>query len=176
MNRRVVLFCMTVGLLSLSEVVTAENLDSLSKEKRDKKLIKMAKEVVLRHGPGFYREYKPPVIKSQRVSDKTVDMTVEMIKKYKGRFYYTVEYPYNKKEEIFWGVYSAKVFIWKDTGKVFYIEFGGTIGIENYDMLTEKEKRQIKTVQYHKTRPLKHVRDTFRDPNGEIIRIENRYE
>ena len=176
MNRRVVLFCMTVGLLSLSEVVTAENLDSLSAERRNKKLIKLAKEVVLRHGPGFYREYKPPVIKSQRVSDKTVDMTVEMIKKYKGRFYYTVEYPYNKKEEIFWGVYSAKVFIWKDTGKVFYIEFGGTIGIENYDMLTEKEKRQIKTVQYHKTRPLKHVRDTFRDPNGEIIRIENRYE
>ena len=166
---------MTIGLLSLSEVVTAENLDSLSKEKRDKKLIKMAKEVVLRHGPGFYREYKPPVIKSQRVSDKTVDMTVEMIKKYKGRFYYTVEYPYNRKEEIFWGLYSTKVYVWGDTGKVFNIRFGGFC-IENYDTLTEKEKRQIKTVQYHKTRPLKHVRDTFRDPNGEIIRIEHRYE
>ena len=167
---------MTVGLLSLSEVVTAENLDSLSTERRNKKLIKLAKEVVLRHGPGFYREYKPPVIKSQRVSDKTVDMTVEMIKKYKGRFYYTVEYPYNKKEEIFWGVYSAKVFIWKDTGKVFYIVFGGGFGIQNYDTLSEKGKRKIKTVQHRKRRPLKHVRDTFRDPNGEIIRIENRYE
>ena len=33
--------------------VTAENLDSLSKEKRDKKLIKMAKEVVLRHARVF---------------------------------------------------------------------------------------------------------------------------
>ena len=166
---------MTVGLLSLSEVVTAENLDSLSTERRNKKLIKLAKEVVLRHGPGFYREYKPPVIKSQRVSDKTVDMTVNMIKKYKGRSYYTVEYPYNRKEEIFWGLYSAKVYVWGDTGKVFNIRFGGFC-IENYDTLTEKEKRQIKTVQYHKKRPRKRVTDTIRDPNGEIIRIEHRYE
>ena len=176
MNRRVVLFCMTIGLLSLSGQVTAENLDSLSTEKRNKKLIKLAKEVVLRHGPGFYREYKPPVIKSQRVSDKTVDMSVGMIEKYRGRFYYTIEYPYDLKEEIFSSFYSAKVYVWRDTGKVFYIVFGGGFGIQNYDTLTEKEKRQIKTVQYHKTRPLKHVRDTFRDPNGEIIRIENRYE
>ena len=98
MNRRVVLFCMTIGLLSLSGQVTAENKLYLSTEVRKKKLIKLAKEEVLRHGPGFYREYKPPVIKSQRVSDKTVDMTVEMIEKYKNRFYYTIEYPYNKKE------------------------------------------------------------------------------
>ena len=175
MNRRVVLFCMTIGLLSLSEVVTAENLDSLSTERRNKKLIKLAKEVVLRHGPGFYREYKPPVIKSLRISDKIKDLRISFIEKNRGRSYYTVEYPYNRKEEIFWGLYSAKVYVWGDTGKVFNIRFGGFC-IENYDTLTEKEKRQIKTVQYHKTRPLKHVRDTFRDPNGEIIRIENRYE
>ena len=124
MNRRVVLFCMTIGLLSLSGQVTAENLDSLSTEKRNKKLIKLAKEVVLRHGPDFYREYKPPVIKSQRVSDKTVDMTVEMIKKYRGRFYYTIEYPYDLKEEIFSSFYSAKVYVWRDTGKVFILCLG----------------------------------------------------
>ena len=167
---------MTIGLLSLSEVVTAENLDSLSTEKRNKKLIKMAKEVVLRHGPDYYRDYKPPVIKSQRVSDKTVDMSVGMIEKYKGRSYYTVEYPYDLKEEVFGSFYSAKVYVWGDTGKVFYIVFGGGFGIQNYDTLTEKEKRQIKTVQHRKRRPLKHVSDTFRDPNGEIIRIEHRYE
>ena len=176
MNRRVVLFCMTIGLLSLSGQVTAENLDSLSTERRNKKLIKLAKEVVLRHGPGFYREYKPPVIKSQRVSDKNGDLRINLRKKYKGRSYYTVEYPYDLKEEVFGSFYSAKVYVWGDTGKVFYIVFGGGFGIQNYDTLTEKEKRQIKTVQHRKRRPLKHVRDTFRDPNGEIIRIEHRYE
>ena len=176
MNRRVVLFCMTIGLLSLSEVVTAENLDSLSTEKRNKKLIKMAKEVVLRHGPDYYRDYKPPVIKSLIVSDKSGDLRINLRKKYKDRSYYTVEYPYDLKEEVFGSFYSAKVYVWGDTGKVFYIVFGGGFGIQNYDTLTEKEKRQIKTVQHRKRRPLKHVRDTFRDPNGEIIRIENRYE
>ena len=176
MRRLLLLFCMTVGLLSISEVVTAENLDSLSTERRNKKLIKLAKEVVLRHGPGFYREYKPPVIKSQRVSDKNGDLRINLRKKYKGRSYYTVEYPYDLKEEVFGSFYSAKVYVWGDTGKVFFMMFGGGFCIENYDTLTEKEKRQIKTVQYHKTRPLKQVRDTFRDPNGEIIRIEHRYE
>ena len=176
MRRLLLLFCMTVGLLSLSGQVTAENLDSLSTEKRNKKLIKLAKEVVLRHGPDFYREYKPPVIKSQRVSDKTVDMTVEMIERYKGRSYYTIEYPYNIKEEVFHNYYSVKVYVWGATGKVFSILFGNGREITDYDTLTEKEKRQIKTVQYHKKRPRKRVTDTIRDPNGEIIRIEHRYE
>ena len=176
MRLLLLLFCMTIGLLSLSGQVTAENLDSLSTERRNKKLIKLAKEVVLRHGPDYYRDYKPPVIKSQRVSDKTVDMTVNMIKKYKGRSYYTVEYPYNLKEEVFRSFYSAKVYVWGDTGKVFFMMFGGGFCIENYDTLTEKEKRQIKTVQFHKKRPRKRVTDTIRDPNGEIIRIEHRYE
>ncbi|HJA16267.1 MAG TPA: hypothetical protein H9796_14485, partial [Candidatus Butyricimonas faecavium] len=37
--------------------------DSIAKMKLDKKLIKLAKQVVLKHGPEYYREYREPVIR-----------------------------------------------------------------------------------------------------------------
>ena len=64
--------------------------DSIAKKKLDKKLIKIAKEVVLQHGPGYYREYKEPVIKYRRVTSATRDLHYSTQEKNMGRVYYTV--------------------------------------------------------------------------------------
>ena len=42
--------------------------DSIAKMKLDKELIKFTKQVVLKHEPGYYREYKEPIIRDRRVT------------------------------------------------------------------------------------------------------------
>ena len=73
--------------------------DSIAKMKLDKKLIKLAKQVVLKHGPEYYREYREPVIRYRRVSKAWNDLYPEFIEAYAGQVFYTVEYPYNEEEE-----------------------------------------------------------------------------
>lgn len=176
MRHLILLLFFTLGLTNLSCVVFAENLDSLSQVERNKKLVRMAKEVVLRHGPGFYREYKEPVIKKQLVSDDTRDLKTSTKEKYKGRSYYTIEYPYNLNEEVFIAArFAAKVYVWGDTGDIFIVEFGNGFGIYDYDSLSEKKKKKLPIVEYHKRLPRKLIRDTIRDANGQIIRIEHKY-
>ena len=70
--------------------------DSIAKMKLDKKLIKLAKQVVLKHGPEYYREYREPVIRYRRVSKAWNDLYPEFIEAYAGQVFYTVEYPYNE--------------------------------------------------------------------------------
>lgn len=54
---------MLVIFLFVSCVFTtrAQNLDSIPEKQRDSILISVAKEVVLKHGSGYYREYKEPL-------------------------------------------------------------------------------------------------------------------
>ena len=88
--------------------------DSIAKMKLDKKLIKLAKQVVLKHGPEYYREYREPVIRYRRVSKAWNDLYPEFIEAYAGQVFYTVEYPYNEEEERFYTDYSAKVYFHED--------------------------------------------------------------
>ena len=148
--------------------------DSIAKMKLDKKLIKLAKQVVLKHGPEYYREYREPVIRYRRVSKASSDLFPELIKAYAGQVYYTVEYPYNKEEERFYTDFSAKVYFWGDL-TVFHVSFGHYMGIKDYDKLSRAEKNKIR-IPYIQRRPGKWVRDTIRNDNGEVIDIINRYE
>ena len=59
--------------------------DSIAKMKLDKKLIKLAKQVVLKHGPEYYREYREPVIRYRRVSKAWNDLYPEFIEAYAGQ-------------------------------------------------------------------------------------------
>ena len=65
--------------------------DSIAKMKLDKELIKLTKQVVLKHGRDYYREYKEPVIKYRRVSKSSRDLHPSIIRKNMKRIYYTVE-------------------------------------------------------------------------------------
>ncbi|WP_278702501.1 hypothetical protein [Butyricimonas virosa] len=148
--------------------------DSIAKMKLDKKLIKLAKQVVLKHGPEYYREYREPVIRYRRVSKAWNDLYPEFIEAYAGQVFYTVEYPYNEEEERFYTDYSAKVYFHEDL-TIFHVSFGHCMGIKDYDKLSRAEKNKIR-IPYIQRRPGKRVRDTIRDDNGNIIEIINRYE
>ena len=147
--------------------------DSIAKKKLDKKLIKIAKEVVLQHGPGYYREYKEPVIKYRRVTSATRDLHYSTQEKNMGRVYYTVEYPYDIKKEVFNNEYSVKVYFWEDL-TVFDIFFGHGMGILDYDKLTRTEKKKI-VIPFKKRIPFVEYLDTVWDEKGNIIEIWHLY-
>jgi hypothetical protein len=55
--------------------------DSIAKMKLDKELIKFTKQVVLKHEPGYYREYKEPIIRYRRVTKTSHDLHPSISKK-----------------------------------------------------------------------------------------------
>ena len=98
-----VVFCL-LGINNMAytqEQDTVVIKDSIAKKKLDEKLIKLTKQVVLKHGRDYYREYKEPVIKYRRVSKSSRDLHPSIIRKNMKRIYYTVEYPYDMEKEIF---------------------------------------------------------------------------
>ena len=170
-----VVFCL-LGINNMAytqEQDTVVIKDSIAKKKLDKKLIKIAKEVVLQHGPGYYREYKEPVIKYRRVTSATRDLHYSTQEKNMGRVYYTVEYPYDIKKEVFNNEYSVKVYFWEDL-TVFDIFFGHGMGILDYDKLTRTEKKKI-VIPFKKRIPFVEYLDTVWDEKGNIIEIWHRY-
>lgn len=97
--------------------------DNIAKMKLDKGLIKLTKQVVLKHRPGCYREYKEPIIRYRRVTKTSHNLHSSISKKNVGQIYYTVKYPYDMKEEIFYSEYSAKVYFGEDL-TIFDVFFG----------------------------------------------------
>jgi len=90
----------------------AQNLDRLPQPKRDSILISIAKEVILKYGPDYYREYAKPIIKRSNTD----------------RAAYEVTFLYDKTEETLEWDYAAKVFIWADTGNPGSVFFGNGFG------------------------------------------------
>lgn len=175
---KLLLFLLGICIANFSHTAHSQTkdsvvMDSITKIKLDKKLIKMAKEVILKHGPGYYREYKKPIIKYRYVSENTRDLFTSQILENMGRIYYTVEYPYNKEKELFSQGYAAKIHFWEDF-TIFNVLFGHGMGIPNYDKLSKAEKRNL-VIPFEKRKPWKYIKDTIRDENGEIIDIWTRY-
>ena len=162
------------GMAYSQEQDTVVIKDSIAKMKLDKKLIKLTKQVVLKHGPDYYRECKEPVIRYRRVRKNSPDLHPSISMKNVGRVYYTVEYPYDMEKETFCNEYSGKVFFWENL-TVFHVSFGLGMGIRDYDKLSRAEKNKI-VIPFKKYKPGKWVRDTVRNDKGDIIDILNRYE
>jgi hypothetical protein len=86
-------------------------------------LIAKAREVILLHGPGYYRDYKAP---DTRLSQLTEQMLPRDLgnKEYLGKSVYTVTFDYDKtKEEQIQG-FTAVVSILQDTGEILEVVFG----------------------------------------------------
>lgn len=101
----------------------AQNLDSMPVAQRDSLLISIAKEFIMKNGPDYYREYKPPVIshkKYEAYPDRRND----------GRKYYTVTFLYDPAEETLYWDFAAKAEIWADNGNIIGVTFGNGIGVE----------------------------------------------
>lgn len=116
----------------------SEDLRNMDEKRRNKILIKEAKRAILKHAPGFYRDFTPKIILSSESAAKSkinyyhhlkakykdgrdlshLDYITEIMK---GRKWYTVRYPYDPRIDGFNGYYSAEVYIWADTHVAFQL-------------------------------------------------------
>lgn len=102
------------------------NLKKMDETTRNEYLIKLAHEVTKKFGPGYYRQDSKPIITKHIFQTQYKD---ELYTKNIGREYYTVTFPYDKKEELFETDYTSQVEIWEDTGEPYRAMFGNGYGI-----------------------------------------------
>jgi hypothetical protein len=121
-------------------MANSQNLDYLPQAKRDSILISIAKEAVLRYGPGYYREYKTPVIERGQIPVKgTMNPTGENA----GKIYYRVTFLYDKTQEVLAENFAAIVGFREGTSSPVYIRFGN----ERARFIPEKEWKDNAVVE-----------------------------
>ena len=122
--------------------IFAQNIDlgKLEEEKRNEYLIQIGKDVTKQFGPGYYREYKQPVI-SMAEKFYSDDKRPEIVNNI-GREYYTITFLYDKSKETLDFDFASEVKIWKDTGEPFEVIFGNGYG-KNFLFISYK---QLKTI------------------------------
>jgi hypothetical protein len=126
MKRMIIFISIAFTVLSCVSNKTLTNLDTLPKAKREKYLLAQAKEVVLKYGAGYYREYKESIISQGQVPPKgTINTTGENA----DRIFYHVVYQYNEIKELLEYPFLARVQVWADTGKPSSVFFGNGLGI-----------------------------------------------
>ncbi len=157
--KRLLLTCVSLIIYASS---FAQNLEQMNKSERNKILLRVAKEGIIEHGPDYYREYGIPEIEYNCVVDSNKNFSDEEVEQYRNRHYYSVKYFYNKSEESFYTDYSALVFIWADTGKVFQIYFGNGFGLGELDIPEAMaDPKRVKQMTWEKQpprkSPVKHV-------------------
>ena len=113
-----------------SSLATNIHLSQQDSVKRNEYLVKLAREVVLNFGPGYYRENMNPEVSAIRMYlDSTHVERFPEDRKNIGRKYYVVTFPYDHaQEQLEWG-YAAKVEIWEDDGEPKGVMFGHGLGI-----------------------------------------------
>jgi len=131
--KAIILFLLAAYCLGIQAV----NLDSIPEKKRDKLLLSMAKDVVLRYGPDYYRDTPKPEIK-RYVPVKKGDT-----------IFYSVKYLPKPEEYFTWG-YAAVVTINAETGLPTYIDYGIGIGYEVPDAFNAYLARKYFGVKNHK--------------------------
>ena len=140
----------TLLLVSYNHII-AQNLSSMSVIKRDSMLIAISKDAILKFGPDYYREYKPPVIIKGEYPPKGINNPDGINA---GRGYYTVTYLYDKTKETLNWDYAAKVSIWADTGNLDGVMFGCGLGLSSINM-DWRNDMTIKPVPYYDaTKPI----------------------
>jgi len=139
-------------LCSLALIMTGtlyaqnKNLEKLSKKERNEELIAIAKQTVLTYGPGYYREYKKPVITAFITPEYSIKAKEDP--KNIGRKVYIVVFLYDKTKETLEWDYAAKVAIWADTGEASDVYFGCNFGLRAVDMKAITRSGEVYQVPY----------------------------
>ena len=133
-------------LLGYDTICLSQNLDSLPQVQRDSILITIAKETVLKYGPGYYREHMEPKIERIQISNEGKSGV-----KNANRVYYWVNLFIDPEDAVFeWG-FAARVSIWADSRKPSIAQFGSGFAA----FIPEVELRnaeEIKQVPYNPNR------------------------
>jgi len=131
--------------VSYNTGILSQNLDSMPAAKRDSLLIVVAKEVVLKYGPDYYREDFKPTIERGLVPPKgEINKTGEMA----GRAFYHVTILYDKTKEQLEYPFAARVQVWADTGKPSSVFFGNGLGRTVSDDNSQNSDKEIIPVHY----------------------------
>jgi hypothetical protein len=149
---------LVITLTSYATAIFSQNLESMPKLKRDSLLIAKAEEYVLKYGPGYYREYKTPLIERSTISPKRgTNPPVEDA----GRVIYSVIFLYDTVKELLEMPYTAKVNFWGDKdGVPVFIEFGNGIGIFLESETGQQVQESTSLVQYQQS-PLAPIYDSY---------------
>lgn len=118
----VALFVLCLPVFAMSQTQYT-NLDNLPVAKRDSVLKAITKEAILMYGPGYYREYK---ITTERTEWKDWHTGVT-------HPVYLVTYYYDPAVEELSYPYSAEIFVYEKSGKVYEIIFGNGRGVVDVD-------------------------------------------
>ena len=115
---------------TLTSLATDIHLSQQDSVKRNEYLVKLAREVVLNFGPGYYRDNMNPEISPIRMYlDSTHVKQFPEDRKNIGRKYYVVTIPYDHAQEQLEWDYAANVEIWEDDGEPKRVMFGHGLGI-----------------------------------------------
>jgi len=144
---------------SYNVAAIAQNLNSMPVVKRDSILISIAKEAVLKCGPDYYREYKEPVIREDKVPPEGKDA---------GKIIFWVTFLYDRTEETLEWDYAAQVNIWGDTGRPIAVFFGNGFGRRIPDNIDWRKDTTIAPMPYQESiRPIYNINNP--DPNQEPV-------
>lgn len=109
-------YLLLLALVALTVQAQYADLQKLSEKKRNKHLVKTAKEVTMAFAPEYYREYKKPVILGPYDYDPSKFPSLENRNQFIGRSYYVVIIPYDFSKENLDRDYAARIQIWADDG------------------------------------------------------------
>jgi hypothetical protein len=129
-----------VLLLLVSYILChAQNLDSIPQDLRDSILIGITKDVVLKYGPGYYRDYKKPEITRGQLSEEG-----DRFGNNANRPYYLITFYYDPaKERLDWD-FSYKVYVWKDNWQPFKMAVGCGLGCDVSEALGKRYAHMAK--------------------------------
>jgi hypothetical protein len=129
---------LVIVLTGYTIAALSQNLDSMPQEQRDSILIAKSKEIVLRYGPEYYREYKTPVIEEYITSND------DFFKENVGRKIYSVIFPCDTTKEWLREGFAVMARFWGDTGSPESITFGNGVGL-HLDVKTEQMREELRT-------------------------------
>lgn len=121
-------FFLLCAFASLAFHAQNVNLKEMTEKERYNYMVKLGKEVIMNFGPGYYREFKKPVITGPEVYKYQYSEIAPERRKYDGKEYYTITYPYDKSKETLYWFYAACVQIWAETGEPKGVLFGNGWG------------------------------------------------
>ncbi len=141
MKRIFRLFSMGCIFLFSSCRTSHVDLRGMSETERNAYMIKLGKEITKEFGPGYYREYKSPVV--LEVEEVEALRGYKKNGKRKTRQYCTVLFLYDRKRELMEYRYASEVCFRMDTGEPVYIKFGNGISV-SFSKKSYKRQRRSK--------------------------------
>ena len=130
------------------------DLRGMSEAERNAYMIKLGKEITKDFGPGYYREYKSPVV--LEVDEAEALGALAKNEKDIGRQYCTVLFLYDpERESMEWG-YASRILFWMDTGKPIEVIFGngGSVSFRKKSYKRQRRSKNHKVVPFEYRPPI----------------------